>query len=227
VRSLLRDAKAEAPGERYSGQERLLLRVEPGVRELTSEVQLRHQNDRRAIVNPDAIVDLGPIRSDLVDVERDFLNELGAYIAARVAEQTVSMVALEIAGQQKAEVGRNQAGEPVLRLHLDAERAWATLDQALDAATVDVIELDRVAGTCLIHIPEAAFTGPVAEERRGFLRRLNPFGGGRNEAEADILLRVLEEDEGRYAITAHGVEGEPVSDDYRQQVLTLIREYAG
>ncbi|MDE0366263.1 MAG: outer membrane protein assembly factor BamC [Gammaproteobacteria bacterium] len=227
VRSVLREARAEEPGRRFSGRERLLLRVEQGIRELTSEVHIRHQSDRGAIVNPDAIVDLEPVLSDLAGVERDFLNELGAYIAARVAEQTVSMVALEIAGQEKAEIGRDQAGEPVLRLFLDPERAWATLDQALDAAAVDVIELDRVAGTCLIHIPETAFTGPVTEERRGFFRRLNPFRGTRSEEAADILLRVRQEEERRHAITAHGVGGDAVSDDYRQQVLILIREYAG
>ena len=227
VRAVLREVKSEEPGGRFDGRERLLLRVEQGIRELTSEVHVRHQGDAGAIVNPDAIVDLDPIYSDLVPVERDFLTELGAYIAARVAEQTVSMVALEIAGQEKAEIGRDQAGDPVLRLYLDAERAWATLDQALDAAAVDVIELDRVAGTCLIHIPETAFTGPVTEERRGFFRRLNPFRGTRSEDAADILLRVRQEEERRHAITAHGAGGEPVSDDYRQQVLILIREYAG
>ena len=227
VRALLREAKSEEPGGRFAGQERLLLRVEQGVRELTSEIHVRHQSDRGAIVNPDAIVDLEPVFSELIGVERGFLNELGAYIAARVAEQTVSMVALEISSQEKAEIGRDQAGDPVLRLYLDSERAWATLDQALDAAAVEVIELDRVAGTCLIHIPETAFTGPVTEERRGFFRRLNPFRGTRSEEAADILLRVRQEDDRRHAITAHGPGGEPVSDDYRQQVLILIREYAG
>ena len=227
VRTVLREARSEEPGGRFSGRERLLLRVEQGVRELTSEIHVRHQSDRGAIVNPDAIVDLEPVISDLVPVERDFLNELGAYIAARVAEQTVSMVAFDIAGQEKAEIGRDPAGNPVLLLHLDAERAWATLDQALEAAAVDVIELDRVAGTCLVHIPETAFTGPVSEQRRGFFSRLNPFGGTRSEAATDILLRVRQEEARRHAITAHSVNGEPVSDDYRQQVLTLIREYAG
>ena len=227
VRAVLREARSEEPGGRFTGHERLLLRVEQGIRELTSEVHVRHQSDRGAIVNPDAIVDLEPIRSDLVPVEREFLSELGAYIAARVAEQTVSMVAFEIAGQEKAEIGRDEAGNPVLRLFLDTERAWATLDQALDAASVEIIELDRVAGTCLIHVPEAAFAGPVAEQGRGFFRRLNPFGGAGGESAADLLLRVSQVEDGHYAVTAHGVNGEPVSDDYRQQVLTLIREFAG
>ncbi len=227
VRALLREAKqAEASAGGFAGRDRLLLRVEQGVRELTSEVHLRHQSDRAAIVNPDAIVDLEPVRSDLTAVERDFLNELGAYIAARVAEQTVSMVALEIAGQEKAEIGRNREGDPELRLYLDAERAWATLDQALDAAAVEIIELDRVAGTCLINVPEIAFTGPI-QEQRGFLRRLNPFRGGRGKAATNILLRVSEQEDRLHAITVHGVDNRSVSDDFRQDVLALIREFAG
>ena len=229
VRVVLREAKQAEESGRFAGRERLLLRVEQGVRELTSEVHMRHQNDRAAIVNPDAIVDLEPVRSDLASVEREFLNELGAYIAARVAEQTVSMVALEIASQEKAEIARNQEGDPELRLYLDSERAWATLDQALGAASVEIIELDRVAGTCLIHIPEIAFTGPVpVQEKRGFFRRLNPFRGGRGSNEAtDILLQVRQQEDGPHAITVHGVNGQSVSDDFRQDVLVLIREYAG
>lgn len=229
VRVLLREARQSPQPqpfpEDFSGQERLLLRVEQGLRELTSEVHVRHQNDQALDGNSDAITDLEPILSYLPPVERQFLNELGAYIAARVAEQTVSMVALEIAGQEKAVIGRNDAGDPVLRFHLDSQRTWATLDQALAAATVETIELDREAGTCLIHIPETAFAGPGAK-KRGFLGRLFSFGGGGGDF-PQILLRVHREEDRLYAISAHGADDEPVSDEFRQQVLVLIREYAG
>ena len=228
VRTVLREARqADDPSAQFGGRDRLLLRVEQGLRELTSEIHVRQQNDRIAIVNPDSIVDLEPVTSELPSVERQFLNELGAYIAARVAEQTVSMVALEIAGQEKAELGRDDTGNPVLRLYLDSERTWATLDQALDAATVDVVELDRVAGTCLIRIPDTAFTGPVME-RRGFFGRLNPFSGKRGgDSISEVMLRIEREEERSFAVSVHGVNGEPVSHDFRQDVLVLIREYAG
>lgn len=227
VRALLREEKQADPlGSQFTGSERLLLRVEQGLRELTSEIHVRHQNDAVAIVNPDAIVELEPVLSNLPGVEPKFLNELGAYIAARVAEQTVSMVAREIAGQEKAAIGRNNSGDPVLRLHLDSARTWATLDQALSAATVDVIEQDRVAGTCLIHIPETAFTGPVTENR-GWFRRMFSFRGKRGEPTSEVMLRVEQEQERLYAVSVHGVNEEPISDDFRQQVLILIREYSG
>ena len=229
VREVLRDAKQadQPPGTGFSGRDRLLLRVEQGLRERTSEVHVRQQSDRGATVNPDAIDDLEPLVSELPTAERQFLNELGAYIAARVAEQTVSMVALEIAGQEKSELGRDDAGIPVLRLFLDTERTWATLNRALDAATVEVIELDRVAGTCHILIPDTAFTGPV-RERRGFFGRLNPFrGGGGGDSISEVQLRIEREQDRQYAVSVHGIGGEPVTDDFRQDVLVLIREYAG
>ena len=227
VRTVLREAKrTDQPGKQFSGRERLLLRVEQGLRELTSEIHVRQQNDRAAIVNPDAIVDLEPIRSVLPSAERQFLNELGAYIAARVAEQTVSMVALEIAGQEKAVLGRNESGNPVLRLYVDSERAWATLSQALDAATVEVVELDRTAGTCLVHIPEGAFAGPV-QEKRGFFRNLFSFRGRRGDPVSEVLLRMEREQDGLFALSVHATSDAPVPDEFRQQVLVLIREYAG
>ncbi len=228
VRALLREEKKADPlAGQADGRERLLVRVEQGLRELTSEIHVRHQNDRVAIVNPDGIVDLEPVLSDMPGVERSFLNELGAYIAARVAEQTVSMVALEIAGQEKAAIGRNNAGDPVLRLHLDTERTWATIDQALDAASVEVIELDRVAGTCHIQIPEIAFTGPIAERQRGWFRRMFSFRGRGGESVSEVLLRIEQEQERQFAVSVHGVNDETVSDDFRQQVLILLREYSG
>ena len=227
IRALLREAKqAEPPEQGASSRERLLLRVEPGLQALSSELHVRHQHDRAAIVNPDAITDLEPIRSDLPPVEGRFLNELGAYIAARVAEQTVSMVAFEIAGQEKAVLGRNDSGDPVLRLHLDSERGWATLNQALAAAAIDVLELDREAGTCHVRLSETALMGPVAE-KRGFFRRLFSFGGGRGAPIPEILLRIHREQNRLYAISVSGANREPLDDEFEQQVLVLIREYAG
>ena len=122
-----------------------------------------------------------PSVSDLTPVEREFLNELGAYIAARVAEQTVSMVAREIAGQGKAEMGRNAgrrsgaAGSSWIRngSGRPSIRPW-------DAAAVDIIELDKRGG----HLPHPHSRRPRSragrwlEQRRGFFRRLNPFRGG-------------------------------------------------
>ena len=81
-----------------------------------------------------------------VPLEADMLNEIGAYIAAKVAEQTVSMVAQQIGSGAKSEVIRNTDGVPTLLLYLDQDRAWAAVGQALVRAEVDVTDQDRDVG---------------------------------------------------------------------------------
>ncbi len=218
VRTLLQEVKSTV-GE--AERDRLLLQVEQGLRELTSEVHMRHQVDSGAGLAQEAPADLGQLTSGLVEVERRLLNELGAYIAARVAEQTVSMVAQEIAGQAKSELGRDEAGQPVLRLFLDEERAWATLAQALDNAGVEVLETDRQARVHHIRIPDEVLLG---EEKPGFFRRLFASRGGGGAPE--VQLRLNQAEDGHYTLSVSGHEGQSVPAEFAQQVLVLVREFS-
>ena len=59
-----------------------------------------------------------------MEAERSLLNEIGAYIAAKVSEMSVSKVALEIGTMQKSELLRDSNGYPILRLKLDFQRAY-------------------------------------------------------------------------------------------------------
>ena len=216
VRTLLRDLKAAAAVE--GGRDRLVLQVEQGLRELTSEVHARHQREAEA-------ASAEPLASTLIDLPPRLLNELGAYIAARVAEQTISMVAQEIAGRAKSELGRNASGAPVLRLFLDEERAWATLSQALTNAGVEVLETDRQAGTYHVRIPETAFMGGGGEPKRGFFRRMLSFGSRGGKAR-EVRLRIRQEDERIFGLSVQDADGGPASFEYAQRVLVLVREYA-
>ena len=218
VRSLLKDVKS-SPSQ--DGRDRLLLQVEQGLRELTSEVHMRHQGDAGAGSEGEAPADLDQLASGLVEVERRLLNELGAYIAARVAEQTVSMVAQEIVGQVKSELARDEAGQPILRLFLDEERAWATLSQALDNAGIEVLETDRQSRVHHVRIPEEVLLG---EEKRGFFRRLFSSRGGGDVPE--VALRLTEEESGHYALSVRDRAGQFVPVEFAQQVLVLVREYS-
>ena len=224
VRTLLRELKASAaaPG----GRDRLLLQVEQGLRELTSEVHVSHERvGEPQTVGAAPSTQQGvpaPPPSELADLPPRLLNELGAYIAARVAEQTVSMVAQEIAGQAKSELGRDASGAPVLRLFLDEERAWATLRQAFANADVEVMEIDRQAGAYQVRIPASAFLG--GERKRGFFRRVFSFGSDGNAAE--VTLRVRQEDERVFGLSVQAVGGEPAPFEFAQQVLVLVREYS-
>ena len=188
---------------------------------MTSEVHMRHQADSESGLTRETPGDLGQLASAAVDVERRLLNELGAYIAARVAEQTVSMVAQEIAGQAKSELGRDEAGQPILRLFLDEERAWATLAQALDNAGVEVLETDRQARVHHIRIPDEVLLG---EEKPGFFRRLFASRGGGGAPE--VQLRLNQAEDGHYTLSVSGHEGQSVPAEFAQQVLVLVREFS-
>ena len=216
VRTLLRELKAAAAAE--GGRDRLVLQVEQGLRELTSEIHVRHQRAAQAEA-------ADPLPSTLIDLPSRLLNELGAYIAARVAEQTVSMVAQEIAGRAKSELGRDDSGAPVLRLFLDAERAWATLGQALTNAGVEVLETDRQARAYSVRIPESAFMGGARERKRGFFRRMVSFGGRRGKA-TDVRLHIRQEQENVFGLRVEDADGGAVPFELAQRVLVLVREYA-
>ena len=144
VRTILKDAKVAKT--MLLGQDRYLIRVEQGLRPRTTEIHVRHENDSVTLPVRDDVVQLDPLVSHLETAEADLLNEIGAYVAAKVAEQTVSKVALQIGSAKKSELGRDSQGLPILRLYLDYERAWATLGQALANANVTINELSQDQG---------------------------------------------------------------------------------
>ena len=218
IRSLMKDAKASDP--LMTGQDRFLIKVEQGLRPLTTEVHVRHENDSFSLPVRDEIVAIDGLTSHVLQAEDDLLNEIGAYIAARVSEQTVSKVALQIGSSKKTELIRDPSGFPVLHLYLDYERAWATLGQALDNAEVEITNLDRDTGLFLVSIPPEVFSG---EEDDGFFCRIT-FSCDNEPVDLQIQVR----GESRaYEVSILEPEGStPANADLAQQVLVLIREYA-
>ena len=202
------------------GRDRLRLRVEPGLRERTTEVHLRYENSEFAPPSDPRAVDLGRVASHSPEIEQEALTELGAYIAARVAEQTVSMVAQEIGAGVKSYLDIDADGDPVLRLRLDRERAWATLGQALSRADIEVREADEQAGVYRISLPEDL---DVESGEKGFFRRMLSFGG---DDLRDLELKLEPQQESGFVVSALDGEGQALEREFGQRVLVLIREYA-
>lgn len=215
IRTVIREAK-EQDGF-LQGEDRLLIRVEPGLREATSEVQVRHENDELGLPSV-GVVDLNSIQSLIPAAEIDVLSEIGAYIAAKVSEQTISMVATENVGEVKSSVSRNEEGVPILELRLDEDRAWATVGQALTRAEVEVENQDQVEGVYYIRIPDEVLTG----EKSGWLGGL--FGGGKGGYE--LQLHMNEASAAVYHVSVTDKEARPVDRDFSQEVLTMIREFS-
>ena len=214
IRLLLRDARAENDVD--AGRDRMLVRIEQGIRPQTSEVHVRHENDSLHLPVDDDFDHLNDIDSSLGAAETAMLSELGSYIAAKVSEASISMVAQEIATQTKTRLDRDADGDPVLLMFLDFERAWATVGQALDNADVDVTEVDEDRGDFRISLQESEFTG----EKKGFFGRM--FGG---KDIHNLRLHVSPNDSGvGVTVTSEGKQA--LNEDLSQQVLLLIREFA-
>lgn len=218
IRQLLRDTK-EAAGL-TGGQDRFRVRVEQGLRENTSEVHVRHENESFAETGADDLVDLNQTPSHLPEAELDMLNELGAYIAARVAEQTVSMVAQDIGSPVKSFIDRDTRGEPILRLLLDYERSWATVGQALARADIPVAESDQATGVYRISVPADL---NIEEEEPGFFGRMFSFGG---EDLVELQLAISDAGDGTFLVKVLDAEGQTLADrDFSQELLVIVREY--
>ncbi len=220
VRTVVRDAKTAV--QLNLGQDRFLLKVEQGLRPRTTEVHVRHENDSATLPVRDDIVSLNGVNSHIPQAEVDLLNEIGAYVAAKVAQQTVSKVALQIGSAQKATLGRTSQGYPELKLFLDYDRAWATLGQALESAAVEVSSVDRQAGLLNVNISPGVFG---EDEGRGFFCRITFSCDDKGET-LDLQLMVRGQGE-EYSVTVLEADGAgPAAVDLSQQVLVLIREYA-
>jgi outer membrane protein assembly factor BamC len=190
------------------------------MQENTTEIHLRHEND---VLLSNAEPDkrhIGAIVSAVVGVEEGLLRELGGYLASEVSSQTVSMVGRELVGATKAELSNDDQGQPILKLNLDFDRAWASIGQALQNAEVEVTDLDRSTGIYFIDLPEKALTG---EENSGFFKRLL---GGRGGDVLAMQIRVTELSSGGYKVQALDADAEPAEPELARDVLNLIREFA-
>ena len=168
---------------------------------------------------------MAAITSDSGSAENKLLSEIGAYIAARVAESTVSRVAQKIGSGAKAELIRNADGQPVLRLFLDRGRAWATLGQSLrnaEVVEVDVVEQSSDAGSIEVLLPQSLFGD---DKSKGLLCRLT-FSCGQ-ASEVNVTLRMSASVESNvFDVLVFDGEQPLADNDLAQQILVLIREYA-
>ena len=223
VRTLMQRARSEAGLE--SGEDRFLLRVEQGMQPQSTEVHLRHDNDElNGVVAPD-LLRVQEVNSDLVAAENALLEQIGGYVAARVAESTVSKVALQIGSQPKSDMRRNADGIPELSFFLDRRRALASLTQSLRNAGVLINSEDSDAGRFDISIPNEVLTG---KKSGGILCRVTFSCGSQNETNVTLLMsEAIATDKGDAYKIFVLQDGQLMADaDKAQEILVMIREFA-
>jgi hypothetical protein len=161
----------------------------------------------------------------LVAAEKALLEQIGGYVAARVAESTVSKVALQIGSQPKSDMRRNADGIPELSFFLDRGRALASLTQSLRNAGVLVNSEDSDAGRFDISIPNEVLTG---KKGGGILCRVTFSCGSQNETNVTLLMSEATATEKGSAYKIFVLQdGQLMADvDKAQEILVMIREFA-
>ena len=223
VRTLVQRARGDAGLE--IGKDRFLLRVEQGMQPQSTEVHLRHDNDDlNGVVEPD-ILRVQAVNSDLAAAEKALLEQIGGYVAARVAESTVSKVALQIGSQPKSDMRRNLDGIPELSFFLDRGRALASLTQSLRNAGVLINSEDSDAGRFDISIPNEVLTG---KKSGGIFCRVTFSCGSQNETDVTLLMsEAIATDRGDAYKIFVLQDGQLMADaDKAQEILVMIREFA-
>ena len=88
VREVLRENVIDSQRNKF------LVKLEQGLRVGTSEIHIRHDSEVLEDIPADLSEIFWKIKSDSLEAERRLLNEIGAYIAAKGSEMSVSKVAL-------------------------------------------------------------------------------------------------------------------------------------
>ena len=207
LRTAVREGLAQSEqGSATEGSwlDRVQVRIERGIRLGSTEVHVVHS--RRSAATDAAAVP---------EVEVELIKELADYIAQGVAVASVSMVGREIASVSKARIVEDD-GVPTLVLNLEFDRAWATVDQALERAELEVTHSDRDRGSfrAVIH----------AVDERGFLARILPGGADAGSAQA-VTIHLRTVDDG-VVIEVQDDAGQPVARELAEEVLLTLREFA-
>ena len=152
--------------------------------------------------------------SAVPEVEGELITEIAGYLAQGVASASVSMVGREIASERKARIVEDTNGAPMLVLHIGFERAWATVDGALERADMEVTQADRETATFRAVLR--------AEAKPGFFARVFSRRGAGGTL---VTLRLHERDDG-VVVEVRDDGGQPVARELAEQVLLTLREFA-
>jgi outer membrane protein assembly factor BamC len=196
-----------------TGRDRVRILIEQGIRDRSSEIHLRYENDSKSI----PVEDTMPGQSDVLEIESQLLNEVGGYVAANVSDATISYVARNISTQTKAEIQNDAENLPVLHLNLDFDRAWATVSQALGEAQLPVTDVDRSSGTFYVTVSDDVLN---QEGKPGIFTRWM-----HQDHEQSIEVRMVPIARG-YQVAVYDAAGARVPAELAEKILIMIREFA-
>ncbi|MGY8812735.1 MAG: outer membrane protein assembly factor BamC [Pseudomonadales bacterium] len=161
-------------GRRVDDEEqRFRVRLEPGVNSGSSEVKVLHQS--RDIGDDDSE---WPSRSDISGFERGLLAELETYLNQSIANQNGGQVSsLANIGPTQTSLDQDGAGNTVLTLSTDFNRAWVEVGDSLARGDVLVTDFNRSSGVYYVDLDQTRSD----KEEPGFFSGW--FGGDDDEDE--------------------------------------------
>lgn len=212
-------------GERSMAQQyKFFVRVEPGVRDASTELYIEQAERQLGGFDPDDRTEWDG-KSDNPELEGKMLTTLAYYLGDRVAQgPSVSLLA---AGLQESKASLvAEPGGMVLKYKLDFNRAWATVGAALEDARITVDDMDRTAAVYYVYYNSRHDPDP------GFFSRVFGRGGGGEEDNnpAHSFTVQLEQESEEVRVTVEVASELAASDTdsliLKERLLKLIKEYS-
>lgn len=205
-------------------QVRVRVRIEPGVVRNTSEVFVVSAEREEG-----SSADVGfPARSGNASLEASLLDGMLADLDSTAEHGSVSLLAARsYDAPSRVSLTQDGAGNPVLNLSTDFDRAWSSVGRALELGDVRVDDINRSLGVYYVNLAEGA---KRPEEKKGFISGL--FGSEPTKEEIDARaeryqVRLTRNAGGDVQVTVEKDINTVAPEDVARRVLTLIQENLG
>ena len=205
-------------------QVRVRVRVEPGVVRNTSEVFVVSA-ERDEGSSADVAF---PAHTGNATLEASLLDGMLADLSSTTEHGSVSLLAARnYDAPSRVTLSQDGAGNPVLNLSTDFDRAWSSVGRALEMADVRVDDINRSLGVYYVNLAEGA---RKQEEKKGFFSRM--FGSEPSQEEIDsraerYQVRLTSSAGGDVQVTVEKDINTVAPDDVARRVLNLIQENLG
>ncbi|MDX5371367.1 MAG: outer membrane protein assembly factor BamC [Pseudomonadaceae bacterium] len=205
-------------------QVRVRVRIEPGVVRGTSEVFVSSV-EREEGSSADVAF---PARTGIASLEASLLDGMRDDLSSSAEHGSVSLLAARsFDAPSRVSLTQDGAGNPVLNLSTDFDRAWSSVGRALELADVRIDDINRSLGVYYVNLAEGA---KKPEEEKGFLSGL--FGSEPTKEEINARaeryqVRLTSNANGDVQVSVEKDINTVAPEDVSRRVLTLIQENLG
>lgn len=198
-------------------EQRFRVRIEPGVQGANSEIHVLHMSRSQGGTQSE-----WPDDSDNSNLERALLAEMETYLNQSEAASAASLAtSLQGSVADTAELSEDGAGNPVLTIQRDFNRAWAAVGGALSRADLAIADLNRSSGVYYIDMDQSA---REQAEEAGFFSRLFSRDEPAPEGESDRVQVRLTQIGNQVQVTVERSIDSATDLDLARDLLTRIRD---